>query len=74
MPPDRIDMNSIERSLGRIEGRLESIQQQLTVGERRMDGYSARIRKLEGWRWFVIGTAAAVAIIVNWIMSVWGIV
>jgi hypothetical protein len=63
--------NEIARALGRIEGKVEAIQAQLTAGATRMDNYSGRLRRLEGWQKFVLGISAAVAAVVSFLMDFW---
>lgn len=67
MSQQNYDPDSINAVLSRIETlqkqdsiKLEAISQRLKSGDERMDKHDERIQKLERWKYYVAGFAAAV--------------
>ncbi len=54
-----VSEETIERSLGRIEGQLESLNDKFDLQERRSNDHSKRIRHLENRQHWYAGAAAA---------------
>ena len=61
-------LNEIQRSLGRVEGNLKSLVKLSERTDARLNNHSGRIRKLENWRWYIIGAVGAVIGLVGFIM------
>lgn len=59
MSPDQIA--EIQRSLGRIEGALQGFDKRLE----QVETLYPRVAFLEGWRKWIIGAQAAVAVVVG---------
>lgn len=55
----------LQRALGRVEGMLESMNNKFDDMCDRLTNHSKRITVLERWRWYVIGAAAALIVILK---------
>lgn len=55
-----MDMEVV-RTLGRIEGKLDSLRETILRLRGDHEAVEVRVRLLENWRWYVLGIAMAVA-------------
>lgn len=52
--------DEVQRALGRIEGKLDSVLTDRAEDQKRLNNHSNRIKSLELWRSWTIGACAAV--------------
>ena len=63
--------DDILRSLGRIEGRLKAIDENLGKLNGRLDHHSNRLRKLERWQATLAGAGAIIGVAVGAFIRKW---
>ena len=66
MTPDQVQ--EIQRTLGRIEGKLDGFETRFTA----LETLDARIDSLEGWRKWLLGVQAAIAAMVLFALKLLG--
>ena len=69
----RAHMTSDERALGRVEGRLDSIEtkldQALAAHSGRLEKHDGEIRSLQLWRAYLAGVGAVLLILVSYLLG-----
>ena len=69
------NLDEIQRTLGRIEGALSAIQEDMSEGKSRMDNHGERIRRVENRQtatWMAGGVIAAGLAFTEKIKHLWG--
>ena len=60
---------SLDRALGRIEGHLEGIVDDITELKTGQARQQVEISRLQGWRWRASGFASGIALVVSLLVS-----
>lgn len=54
----------LQRSLGRVEGKVDAVLLRLDLMDRRSASHEERISKLERWKSYALGIAVATSVVV----------
>jgi hypothetical protein len=54
--------DEVQRSLGKIEGKLDQVLLTIAADTRRVDGHDKRLIKLERWQAWTLGAAASAGV------------
>ena len=66
-------LREIYRAVGRLESKVDVLLQAHAQHAGVMANTRERVTRLEGWRWFMLGAAGAVAVVVDFAFRVLGV-
>lgn len=61
---------SLERSIGRIEGKIDLVLERTAVQAQALEKIDTRVTVIEEWRWKLLGASAAVGAIAGFAVKV----
>jgi isochorismate hydrolase len=59
------DLTEIQRSLGRVEGKLDTALSRMDKQDKRSDGLEERLQKVERRQWVVTGFFTAIGVLLG---------
>lgn len=58
-------LRGMAREIGGLTAEIKDLRRELNATCARMNGYSDRIRALEGWRYLILGGAAVISVLAS---------
>lgn len=71
MPPEDIQ-HELQRALGRLEGKVDSILEKFTTDGKRFEGIEERLLEVEKKVWYAAGLSGALSVALSYIARALG--